>query len=162
MEISKTLYELLQEEIQELNNLDIDQESSVSIVHELILQKTDNVAGYLDYLEDQRELVKARMDRLKSVNSAIDARIAKFEQCIKNCVELNRGPISGASRILTLHTNPPSVEIVDQDALDVNFLEIKQEIVVKKKEILTHFKETGEIPNGVNIIQKKRVKIKDK
>lgn len=160
MEITKTLYDLLHDEIHELNNLPLDiTESSVSIVHNLILHKTDRVAGYLNHLDDQLDLIKSKISKLKELENAVANRNARFRDYIAECIKLNDGPIKGNNSVLSLITNPHSVEITDPDKLDLRFTEIRQEVVIKKKEILEHFKATGEIPRGTNIVQKKRVKI---
>lgn len=162
MEITKSLYNLLHEEIHLLNNLDTAQEETFIYVAELLLKKADNVAGYLEHLDDQLDLVKSKINKLKDIESAIKARSAKFEEYIQRCIELNEGPINGNEKVLKLVSNPPSVEIIDQDKIDVQFLEVRQEVVVKKKEILDQFKKTGEVPCGTNIVHKKRVKIGSK
>lgn len=162
MEPTKTLYNLLHEEIHKLNNVDVYSENEVSNIHELILKKTDCVAGYLEHLDDQFELVCSKIKKLTELKHAIKSRVEKFESYIQNCIELNSGPINGSTSVLKLATNPPSVEILDLDQVDVRFIEIKQEVVVNKKDILDNFKKTGEIPSGINIVQKKRIKIGDR
>lgn len=161
MDLEKSLYNLIHEEIHRLNNLDINSNDGLKEIGNQLAIKADNVANYLTYLDDQLEIVTKRIEAMNNVKRALKERITRFEDYIQSCLELNNGPIKGNDKVFKLVTNPPSVEIIDQDKLDIQYIEIRQEIVVKKKEILEDFKKTGEIPDGVNIVQKKRVKMGD-
>lgn len=161
MDLEKSLYNLIHEEIHYLNNLDINTGEGLQVIGDQLATKTDNVAGYLTYLDDQLDIVTKRIEAMSNVKRVLKERIARFEDYIQSCLELNNGPIVGNNKVFKLVSNPPSVEILDQDKLDIQYIEIRQEIVVKKKEILEDFKKTGEIPSGANIVHKKRVKIGD-
>lgn len=162
MEIEKSPYNLLHEEIHLLNNLDINSADGLQEIGNQLAVKTDNVAGYLNYLDDQLDIVCRHMEVMANAKRSLKERITRFEDYIQSCLELVDGPIVGNNKIFKLVSNPPSIEVVNQDKVDVQYLEIKQEVVVKKREMLEDFKKTGEIPNGVNIVQKKRIKIGDK
>lgn len=162
MEIAKYLYDLVHEQIHYINNLDINFVEGLQEIGNQLATKTDNVAGYLNYLDDQLEIVCRRMEVMANARRLLKDRIARFEDYIQSCLELNGKPIEGNHKVFKLVTNPPSIEVVDQDKIETQYLERKVEITVKKREMLDDFKKTGEIPNGVNIVQKKRIKIGDK
>ena len=57
--------------------------------------------------------------------------------------------------------NPPSVNVVNADEISNEFVKVEQVSSIDKKAILQHFKATGEIVAGVEIItDKQRLSIK--
>ena len=83
----------------------------------------------------------------------LENKLSRFKDYVKECME-NNGftKIETGLGTLSIAKSPASVEITNEDEIPNEF---KQEVVtvkVDKTKIKNNFKETGEIPAGVNII----------
>ena len=119
----------------------------------LLQQKSQNIIGYTKNIELTINAMKEEEDRIASNRKTLENKLTRFKQYVKECMENN-----GITKIetelgtLSIAKSPVSVEIVNEEAIPNNF---KQEIVtvkVDKTKIKENFKETGEIPDGVNIV----------
>ena len=116
-------------------------------------QKGSNIIGYTKNIELTIEAMKEEEDRISSNRKALENKLTRFKQYVKECME-NNGitKIETGLGTLSIAKSPASVEIINEEAIPSEF---KQEIVtikVDKTKIKNNFKETGEIPDGVNII----------
>lgn len=116
-------------------------------------QKSQNIIGYTKNIELTIEAMKEEEDRISSNRKALENKLTRFKQYVKECME-NNGitKIETGLGTLSIAKSPASVEIINEEAIPSEF---KQEIVtikVDKTKIKNNFKETGEIPDGVNII----------
>ena len=119
----------------------------------LLQQKSQNVIGYVRNNELTIEAMKEEEDRIASNRKALENKLTRFKQYLKECME-NNGitKIETGLGTLSIAKSPASVEIINEDVIPSEF---KQEIVtvkIDKTKIKNNFKETGEIPDGVNII----------
>lgn len=119
----------------------------------LLQQKSQNIIGYTKNIELTINAMKEEEDRIASNRKTLENKLTRFKQYVKECME-NNGitKIETGLGTLSIAKSPVSVEIVNEEAIPSDF---KQEIVtvkVDKTKIKENFKETGEIPDGVNII----------
>ncbi len=119
----------------------------------LLQEKSQNIIGYLRNNELTIEAMKAEEKRISDVRKALENRNSKFKEYVKECME-NNGitKIETGLGTISVAKSPVSVEIINEEAIPSEF---KQEIVtvkIDKMKIKENFKETGEIPDGVNII----------
>ena len=119
----------------------------------LLQQKSQNIIGYTKNIELTIEAMKEEEDRISGNRKALENKLTRFKQYVKECME-NNGitKIETGLGTLSIAKSPASVEIINEDAIPSEF---KQEVVtvkIDKTKIKNNFKETGEIPDGVNII----------
>ena len=119
----------------------------------LLQQKSQNIIGYTKNIELTIEAMKEEEDRISSNRKALENKLTRFKQYVKECME-NNGitKIETSLGTLSIAKSPTSVEIINEDAIPSEF---KQEVVtvkIDKTKIKNNFKETGEVPDGVNII----------
>lgn len=119
----------------------------------LLQQKSQNIIGYTKNIELTINAMKEEEDRIASNRKTLENKLARFKQYVKECME-NNGitKIETGLGTLSIAKSPVSVEIVNEEAIPNNF---KQEVItvkVDKTKIKENFKETGEIPDGVNIV----------
>ena len=119
----------------------------------LLQQKSQNIIGYTKNIELTINAMKEEEKRISDNRKALENKMARFKDYVKECMERN-----GVTKIetelgtLSIAKSPTSVEIVNEEEVPSEF---KQEVVtvkIDKTKIKNNFKETGEIPNGVNII----------
>ena len=139
-----------------MENEEITEEDKNKVKEELTLllqQKSQNIIGYARNIELTIEAMKNEEKRISEKRKNLENIVIKIKEYVKECMEKN-----GITKIetglgnLTIAKNPISVEIVNEEEIPSEY---KTEIVavkVDKTKIKNNFKETGEIPNGVNIV----------
>lgn len=151
-----SLYEITNAFPALMENEEITEEDKNKIKEELTIllqQKSQNVIGYVRNNELTIEAMKEEENRIASDRKVLENKLTKFKQYIKECME-NNGitKITTSLGTLSIAKSPASVEIINEEAIPSEF---KQEVVtvkIDKTKIKNNFKETGEIPDGVNII----------
>ena len=136
------------EEITEEDKKKIEEELTV-----LLQKKSQNIIGYTKNIELTINAMKEEEKRIADNRKVLENKISKFKEYVKECME-NNGftKIETELGTLSIAKSPTSVEIVNEDEVPNEF---KQEVVtikIDKTKIKNNFKETGEIPAGVNIV----------
>lgn len=136
-----------QEEMTEALKEQLEKELTI-----LLQQKSQNIIGYTRNIELTIDAMKNEEKRISEQRKALENKLTKFKEYVKECMK--KGGISKVETglgSLTIAKNPVSVEIINEDEVPSKF---KQEVVtvkIDKTAIKNHFKDTGEIPVGVNI-----------
>lgn len=139
-----------------MENEEITEDEKKKIKEELDLllqQKSRNVIGYAKNLELTAEAFKMEEERYKNNRKALENKLAKFKEYVKECMERN-----GITKIetelgaLSIAKSPATVEIINQEQVPDEFLRVKTSIEVDKTAIKKNFKETGEVPDGIRIV----------
>lgn len=122
----------------------------------LLQQKSQNIIGYTKNIELTIEAMKTEEKRISEQRKALENKLDKFKSYVKECME-NNGikKIETILGTLSIANNPVSVEIINEEEVPIEY---KQQIVttkIDKTAIAKNFKETGEIPAGINIITTK-------
>ena len=119
----------------------------------LLQQKSQNIIGYTKNIELTINAMKEEEKRIADNRKALENKMAKFKDYVKECMEKNGiTKIETGLGTLSIAKSPASVEIVNENEIPSEF---KQEVVtvkIDKTKIKNNFKETGEIPAGVNIL----------
>lgn len=145
------------EEITEEEKKKIEEELTV-----LLQNKSKNIIGYTKNIELTIEAMKQEEERIAHNRKMLENRLTKFKDYVKDCMELN-GFIKIETEIgtLSLAKSPISVEITDVDKIPGEYKKEVTEIKILKDKIRNHFKDTGEIIDGVRIItDNKNLRIK--
>lgn len=162
MDIPKTLYGINQEILFNLLNIDETNELQIAELEKELLVKVDNVASFMEYLDDQVELASAKEKTLKDIKNKLKAKLEWMKTyCIRTMDHAKKDRLIGHNKEIKLKTNPLSVQIEDADKIPPQFIDLKQELVVNKIKILEFVKDTGEQVSGVNIVRNKTIKIKE-
>lgn len=155
------LYEISQELHNALENADDE------MLPELLQQFNDNANDLLRYTLNLRvdcEKIKEHCDTLTAKRKRIENKIDAIQAYILNEMQVN-GISSIKDKdglfIAKLAKNPPSVQVVDENAIPPEFVQVETVKKIDKKAILQHAKDTGEIVAGVEIVtDKQRLSIK--
>lgn len=150
------LYEITNAFPKIMENEEMTEEDKKKVEEELTLllqQKSQNIIGYTKNIELTINAMKEEEDRIATNRKMLENKLSRFKDYVKECME-NNGftKIETGLGTLSIAKSPASVEITNEDEIPNEF---KQEVVtvkVDKTKIKNNFKETGEIPAGVNII----------
>ena len=139
-----------------MENEEITQEEKEKIQEELTVllqQKSQNIIGYTKNIELTISAMKEEEKRISDNRKSLENKLINFKKYVKECMERNNiTKIETVLGTLSITKSPASVEIVNEDEIPSEF---KQEIVtvkIDKTKIKNYFKETGEIPEGTNIV----------
>lgn len=139
-----------------MENEEISEEDKRKIEDELeilLQQKSQNIIGYTKNIELTINAMKEEEKRIADNRKALENKMARFKDYVKECMEKNGiTKIDTGLGTLSVAKSPASVEIINEDEVPKEF---KQEVVtikIDKTKIKNNFKETGEIPAGVNIV----------
>ena len=136
------------EEISEKDKKKIEDELEI-----LLQQKSQNIIGYTKNIELTINAMKEEEKRIADNRKALENKMVRFKDYVKECMEKNGiTKIETGLGTLSIAKSPASVDIVNEDEIPSEF---KQEVVtvkIDKTKIKNNFKETGEIPAGVNIV----------
>lgn len=139
-----------------MENEEISVEDKKKIEDELVVllqQKSQNIIGYTKNIELTINAMKEEEKRIADNRKILENKMARFKEYVKECMENNGfAKIETGLGTLSIAKSPTSVEIINEDEIPSEF---KQEVVtvkIDKTKIKNNFKETGEIPAGVNIV----------
>ena len=139
-----------------MENEEISVEDKKKIEDELVVllqQKSQNIIGYTKNIELTINAMKEEEKRIADNRKTLENKMARFKDYVKECMEKNGiTKIDTGLGTLSVAKSPASVEIINEDEVPKEF---KQEVVtikIDKTKIKNNFKETGEIPAGVNIV----------
>lgn len=157
-----TLYNITNKFVDLMNKAEegeLTEEEYNKLGEELALElqnKSSNIIGYVRNSELLIEAMKAEEKRISDMRKAGEIKIEKFKQYVKDNMErLGLDKIPTELGTLSIAKNPMSVEIEDETAVPEEFKTIVQTVKVDKTAIKNHFKETGEVVAGVQIVDDK-------
>jgi len=137
-----------QDEIKEtLANIKDDIEDKVASIGKIVLE-----------LKSDIESVKVEEDRLAKRRSGFTNKMEWLklyllaEMVSTNTLKVKKDVIS-----VSVQNNPPSAELIDLELVPEQYVRvIPEKRELDKRTIIEHFKETGEIVSGINIITDKK------
>ncbi len=153
---SLSLYEITNAFPMLMENEEITEEDKAKIKEELTLllqQKSQNTIGYVRNVELTIDAMKIEEKRISEQRKMLENRLTKFKQYVKECMESNGiTKIETGLGTLSIAKNPISVEVVNENEVPSEYKTEVVTIKIDKNKIKDNFKETGEIPAGVNIL----------
>ena len=154
--MSLSLYEITNAFPKLMEQEDMTEETKKQIQDELttlLQQKSQNIIGYTKNIELTIEAMKAEEKRIADNRKTLENKLLKFKDYVKTCMENNNiEKIETELGTITIAKNPPSVEIINLNYIPEEFKEEVCTVKVDKTAIKNHFKNTGEIIAGVDIV----------
>lgn len=155
-----TLYELTNDlkDIEEVLEAEVIEQSEeyikglMEVIERQIEGKAENIIKLVKNKEAIVSSRKEEIKRLQELNKKDEKQIADLKQYTKECIER-----AGKKRVetvlgnLTVRKAQPVVKVLDATKLPADYLIQKTTINADKVKIKEHFKETGEILDGVEI-----------
>ena len=128
------------------------------------ISKANDCINYALNLKSDAMTIKAHCDEMTAKRKTYEQRAEKLlDYVLRNmqAVGVNEIKDRGGLYAAKIAKNPPSVEVLNADEISNEFVKVEQISSIDKKAILQHFKATGEIVAGVEIItDKQRLSIK--
>jgi phage host-nuclease inhibitor protein Gam len=157
-EITRDLFLLKDLDVLEPTNGEPEENRLEQLRHALdnlnmkFVDKVTNIVKFIKNLEAQRDAVACEAKRLSDRKRAMDNRIDWLKNYVKTAMQATQSEkIKYALFTIYVGQSQPSVEVLNIDEVEEQFIRIKKE--VDKTKILEQVKSTGVIPAGVNIVQ---------
>ena len=118
-----------------------------------IAEKADNYARFLRNKQTEVDGLCKEIERLQKRKRSAENRIEQLREHMKFAMG-----VAGASEIRTtlgkwtVRSNPPRVEVLDESEIAPEFFD-PQPPKLSKSKLLKHWKDTGEIPDGCDVVQ---------
>ena len=118
-----------------------------------IAEKADNYARFLRNKQAEVDGLGKEIERLQKRKRSAENRIEQLREHMKFAMG-----VAGATEIRTtlgkwtMRRNPPRVEVIDESEIAPEFFE-PQPPKLSKSKLLKHWKDTGEIPDGCDVVQ---------
>lgn len=152
---SLTLYEIKNKALELAMNEETSEEEKAELqkaIQEELLAKTEGIIAFTKRVEAIIEATKNEEERLKANRKSYEKKLESFKEYVKSCMmDMNIQKVETALGEMKIAKNPASVEIIDATKIPQEFWKEKTDISLDKKGILDHFKDTGEIIDGVKI-----------
>ena len=151
--ISKSFNELiLTDEVTEE-----EKEQALSTLKDMIENKSVEVIGLEKNMEYAIEAMKDEEARIKENRRLLENKLERYKDYIQSCMNiLETTKIETPRGTISLVTNPISVEIVDENKIPNKYKKQVIETKIDKAAISRDFKNTGELTEGVRIINDKK------
>ena len=118
-----------------------------------ITEKADNYARFLRNKQAEVDGLGKEIERLQKRKRSAENRIEQLREHMKFAMG-----VAGATEIRTtlgkwtMRRNPPRVEVIDESEIAPEFFD-PQPPKLSKSKLLKHWKDTGEIPDGCDVVQ---------
>ena len=120
--------------------------------------KAENIGKYILSLKADSEAIKTEIDRLATRRKAIDNKAEWLKSyLLSQMIYAEIDKIKKDVLTISVRTNPPSINIENQDEIPTEYRRVIPETwEPDKKAILEHVKATGEIVPGCHIVTDKK------
>ena len=125
-----------------------------------IAEKADNYARYLRNKQAEVDGLGKEIERLQNRKRSAENQIDKIRGHMKFAMG-----VAGATEIRTtlgkwtMRSNPPRVEVIDESEIAPEFFEPQPPKLMKSR-LQQHWKDTGEIPDGCDVVQSESVQFR--
>ena len=162
------LYELTDayaELVAQLDECETDEEAAqlwaqLDDIGSSIAEKADNYARFLRNKQAEANSLDEEIKRLQKRKRTAENQIDQLREHMKFAMG-----VAGATQITTalgkwtVRRNPPRVEVLNESEVAPEFFEPQPPKLLKSK-LLLHWKETGEIPDGCDVVQSESVQFR--
>lgn len=128
------------------------------------MSKANDCINYALNLKSDAMTIKAHCDEMTAKRKSCEQRAERLlDYVLHNMQAVGVAEIKdrGGLYAAKIAKNPPSVNVVNADEISNEFVKVEQVSSIDKKAILQHFKATGEIIAGVEIVtDRQRLSIK--
>ena len=132
---------------------------TLEALQDAIEDKAENIAKLIKNLEADARIIKEEEQRLAERRRAIEAKVDKLKMYLQEQLETaGLQKVKRPTITVSIQANPPSVDVIDETAIPIDFL-IPQPAKVDKKSILERLKKGESVP-GVALKQTKGVRIR--
>lgn len=145
------LYEL-SNDFKNIDEIEDNEEIKEIIINE-IKNKTSNIIRLIRNKETKIDMIDLEIKRLQAMKKVEENKIKSIKEYTKECMQIiDVKKIETNLGNITLRKSPVSLRIMNDENIPNQFIEVIQETKIDKKAIIQHFKETGEMFEGIDYL----------
>jgi len=158
--VTKELVESLNELVEREGELLDGEEEKIKDLKNSLVQKTDNVVGWVQYNKDLVNLAKERIEELKEFIERKELSLERFDAYVNTCLEnLCTNKIEGELSSITKRKPTMIVEVYDESALPVQYVRVPEvKPSIDKIQLAKDLKNGVEI-EGARLVESKNISI---
>ena len=119
--------------------------------------KVEGVAKFVKSLEADAGAVKAERQRLAAREKTLGRKVEWLKGYLLSALRrAGKDKVKGQILTVSLRKAPVSCTVVDQDAVPAEFKLETREVRVDRQALISHFKGSGELVDGVEFVTDKR------
>lgn len=128
-------------------------EDTFESINESYDLKIENSVKVLNQIKSDIETIGNEIKRLQGKKKSLENNLDSFKEYLKDSMEM-----TGKTKVKTplfsvwVQDNPQSLKVKSEDNIPKDYF-IKQPDKLNKKDLLKHIKETGELIEGVELVQ---------
>ena len=142
-----------------MNSEEITEDDKLELMNEIGKELANKGTNIIAYIVDSESLllrVKAEEERLAKMRKIGESKLDKFKEYVKRNMEtMGLTKLNTELGSMSICKHPMSVEIVDEAKIPDEFKKEKVTMNIDKTAIKNHFIETGELIEGVKIVNDK-------
>ena len=116
--------------------------------------KVESCVAVIKNLKSDADQIDAEIKRLQARKAAVENNQRGLSEYVKAEMErLGKQKVKAGVHQARIANSPVSAIVFDSDSVSSEFKETITETRINKKAIIAHFKETGEILKGTEIVQ---------
>jgi hypothetical protein len=164
--MSMALYELSQSYTNVLNLIedespDADIMNALTVIEGAIEVKAGNIANLIKSLEAEAEVIKSEEKRLAQRRKSRENAADNVKQYLKVAMEqMGLDRIKSPTRTISIQTNPPAVQIMNEDEIPGRFLTLVPEHYIADKKAIAEALKAGEEVKGCELSRGKSLRIR--
>lgn len=133
-------------------------EQQLAAVEGQLVEKVDSIAALIAYCDHAAACAAAEKHRLSQREDFYENKAQRLRDYVQRCLsESGCNKVAGPRFTVSLRACPPSVRVIDEYSIPVEFWRvIPERKEVNKVAILQAFKQGGEVVAGVDIVDDKQ------
>lgn len=158
-ELKNTLDQIAENE----GELSEDTESSLDVLSQELLRKTDGVCEWIKSQTDYLGLIRSRIDELKTLKENKERKIERFNQYVIDCLDrLGEVSIEGEFSKIQIRKPSTKVEIIDENEIPLEYVKSKTTITIDKASIAKKLKAGEKVPGARLTLGERKPSYKEK
>ena len=134
-----------------------EQWGALENIEDAFNSKIENVAKAFKNVDAEQKAIKAERERLQARERTLARRANWFKGYLHHAMtRTGKDKVKGEVLTVSLRKCPASCDVFDVDSVPGAFKRTVTEVKVDRKAIIDHFKDTGEILDGVNIVDDRK------
>lgn len=143
-------YRIALDAIEEAEEITPEQLAILEAVEDDFNHKVESVAKYIRNIEAEETALLSEIKRLAARTKTTTNKKESLKRYLQNMLEATgKQNVDGELLKVSLRKSPVSCEITDEAIVPEQFKETVTEVKIRKKELIDHFKASGEVIDGV-------------
>lgn len=154
-----SLYNLTEEMVKtldylydDLGEIDENKELKIKEINELITQKTDNVAEYVQFQKDLIEAAEKKIEKIKDFIKKTENGLDRLDVYVAGCMDrMAKEKLEGSFSTITRIKPKDTAEIVNEELIPVDYLYTPEPVAKIDKKLLLEDLKKGKIVPGAKL-----------